>query len=270
MYFPFVLLILCLVVGIVQGEVKLTKGRNETVSFKGEELTIDVDNTLGANAELTLCFGSSPDESRQPCPLGYARFSQGIGANDKIRFIVNRRSQIFKGSAVLSPLGTIKFNDDGTLNIMVVQFPDAKTIVTLPNAEIFVPEKQENAIVKKKRSNVGTVRVLAIIVVLTVVGVIVGVLVWCCVIRTSKPKQTPECNPQDNSLPCRQFCHQKSTFQKPSSKKPIKHVSKTTTTTVQTAVSPKQVAHSRFAQNRTVSKPNLFAVGAKMPLDDTN
>uniref|UniRef100_A0A7E4VBJ1 CUB domain-containing protein n=1 Tax=Panagrellus redivivus TaxID=6233 RepID=A0A7E4VBJ1_PANRE len=234
MYSRLVLLILCLAVGIVQGEVKLTKGSNETVSFTGEELTIEVDNTLGANAELIICFGSSPDASHPPCPLGYARFSLGIGGNRKVRFIINRQGQFVGG--YYSTLGNVKFNDDGTLNIMVLQLPDAKTVVTLPNADIFVPEKQVDAIVKKKRSNAGTVGIIAIIIVLIVIGVIVGILVWCCITCTSKPKQTPEFNRQDDSPHPQQFRRQtQSTYRKSSSIKPAKRASNTTSSKPKTS-----------------------------------
>uniref|UniRef100_A0A7E4UQM8 Plastocyanin-like domain-containing protein n=1 Tax=Panagrellus redivivus TaxID=6233 RepID=A0A7E4UQM8_PANRE len=93
MYSRFVLLILCLIFGVVQGEVKLTKDLTETVSFEGDELTIVVDNTLGVLDYLTLCFGGSPEESQHPCPLGFARFTHAIGANKKIQFTVNRQGQ---------------------------------------------------------------------------------------------------------------------------------------------------------------------------------
>uniref|UniRef100_A0A7E4ZV25 Uncharacterized protein n=1 Tax=Panagrellus redivivus TaxID=6233 RepID=A0A7E4ZV25_PANRE len=278
MYSRFVLLVICLAFDVVQGEVKLTKGRNETITFEGNELTIDVDNSLGANAELTLCFGSSPDESRQPCPLGYARFSQGIGGNHKVRFIINRQGRFVGDKSWLVMLGNVKFNGDGTLNIMVVQLPDARTTVTLPNAEIFVPEKQLHVIVQKRRSNVGTVGILAIIIVLIVVGAIVGIFVWCCITRTSKPKQTPELNHQDDSPPSQQFRHPKIlTPRKPSSKHSIKRASNTTTTTVHTTVSPKRVRHPSPATNnksptmeksRNVTTP--FAANARILLPDTN
>uniref|UniRef100_A0A7E4VBS1 CooT family nickel-binding protein n=1 Tax=Panagrellus redivivus TaxID=6233 RepID=A0A7E4VBS1_PANRE len=151
---------MCLAVAEIQGNVKLTKDRTETVSFEGDELTIVVDNTLGALDYLTLCFEGSQEESRHPCPLG---------------------------------------------------------------------------------------------------GVIVGILVWRCITRTSKPKQTPECNHQNDSSSSQQFRNRKkSTLRKPSSKQPIKHASNTTTTIVQTTVSPKQVAHPSSKSNNkstTMEKP---------------
>uniref|UniRef100_A0A7E4VCZ4 Uncharacterized protein n=1 Tax=Panagrellus redivivus TaxID=6233 RepID=A0A7E4VCZ4_PANRE len=158
--------------------------------------------------DLTLCFGSSPEASYQPCPLGFARFRIQVGANDKMRFTINRQGEFVEGSLWLKTFGSVKFNDDGTLNIMVVQLPDAKTTVTLSNAEIFVPEKQVDDIVRKKKSNLGTVGIVTIIIVLIVVGVIVGIFVWCCITRTSKPKQPPESNQQDNAPQPQQFCHQ--------------------------------------------------------------
>uniref|UniRef100_A0A7E4ZTT8 Galectin n=1 Tax=Panagrellus redivivus TaxID=6233 RepID=A0A7E4ZTT8_PANRE len=164
MYSRFVLLSLCLTFGIVQDFRKLTKGRNETVSFKGEELTIEVDNSMGVIDDLTICFGASPESSYQPCPLGFARFTLTIGANDKTRFTINRQGQFVTGSSWLKIRGSIKFNNYGTLNIMVVQLPDAKTIVTLPNAEIFVPKKSEDEKTVEKKSKgatIGTSRIKA-------------------------------------------------------------------------------------------------------------
>uniref|UniRef100_A0A7E4VBV4 Uncharacterized protein n=1 Tax=Panagrellus redivivus TaxID=6233 RepID=A0A7E4VBV4_PANRE len=219
MYSRFVLLILCLAVGFVQGEVKLTKGRNLTVSFKGEELTIVVDNTLGGNSDFTICFGGSPDATHPPCPLGFARFALIVGGNKVVRFTINRKGQFVDNNPLLETQGNIKFNDDGTFNIMVVQLPDAKTTVTLPNAETFVPEKQLDVIVPKKKSNVGTAEILAIIIVLIVVCVIVGILVWCCITCKSKPKQIPKSDHQDNSPPSQQFRHRRmSTLRKSSVK----------------------------------------------------
>uniref|UniRef100_A0A7E4ZUW1 DUF2807 domain-containing protein n=1 Tax=Panagrellus redivivus TaxID=6233 RepID=A0A7E4ZUW1_PANRE len=137
------LLILCVVVCDVHGKVTLTKGRTETVSFEGGKLTIVVDNTLGRGDDLKICFGSSPGVAHPLCPAGYARLSVEVNGHEEMRLTVNRQGQVFKAGAVLSTLGTIKLNNEGTLNITVAKLPDAKTTVTRPNAATTVQARNK-------------------------------------------------------------------------------------------------------------------------------
>uniref|UniRef100_A0A7E4V8E9 Uncharacterized protein n=1 Tax=Panagrellus redivivus TaxID=6233 RepID=A0A7E4V8E9_PANRE len=258
--FAVVLFLVCLAVSDVQGKVDLKKGHVERVSFEGDELVIVVDNSGGHGGSFQLCFASVPDASYELCPSGFTLATAPIRANMKTQITVNRQSQ-FSG-AVLQTWEEIKFNEDKTLNITVAELPDARTIVTLENAEIFVPEKpKEDIIFTKKKSNASatTATIVAVVVVLILVygflfilfkastfsGVIIGILVWFCVIRKPKSKQLAECDTQDDSPRPRE---KSLTPQNLSAKTPAS-ISNTMTTAIQTTLMPKQIAHPSPVKN---------------------
>uniref|UniRef100_A0A7E4V7D2 Cadherin domain-containing protein n=1 Tax=Panagrellus redivivus TaxID=6233 RepID=A0A7E4V7D2_PANRE len=258
-------------------KVVLKKEQIERVSFDGDELIIIVDNSVGRGGWLQLCFASAPDTSYRLCPTGFIHATLPIRANEKLRLTVNRGGQL--PESILRTLQDIKFNEDNTLNITMVQLPDTRTIVVLENAEIFVPEvPKEDKVVTKEKSS-ASVKVVTVVVVFLLVGVIIGILVCFCVIRRPESKQIDECNDQDDSP----TPHRKSaTPQKLSTKTPAERASNTTTpTTIQTAVCSKQVAPSYSGINAhspsmtkslevTASKTYLLTANARVPLADNN
>uniref|UniRef100_A0A7E4VEX2 Uncharacterized protein n=1 Tax=Panagrellus redivivus TaxID=6233 RepID=A0A7E4VEX2_PANRE len=127
------------------------------------------------------------------------------------------------------------------LGAKLTEIPDPRTVVTLENAEIFVPQRlQGSEVVKTKRSNVPTVKIIALIVVVILVCVVGGILVWFCIISKRKQNQTPEWNHENDSSQIQQFSHRTlSTPKKITSNRSIKQASIATTT-----VSPKQLAHA--------------------------
>uniref|UniRef100_A0A7E4VEZ6 Ephrin RBD domain-containing protein n=1 Tax=Panagrellus redivivus TaxID=6233 RepID=A0A7E4VEZ6_PANRE len=237
-YLAIVLFALCLGVRDIQGKVDLKEGRIERVLFTADKLVIIVDNSLANDGKIQICFASSPYASYPLCPPGFASTEAIIKGYMKHEFTLNRQGQLFLGKVSYGMMGTVEFNEDKSLNITTAELPDAKTIVTLENAEIFVPEmpeKPKNA--TKKKSN-ASVRIVAVVVILILVGVIVGILVWFCVTRKPKSEQMVDCDYQDDT-PIRKS----STHRKPSAKMPANNVSNIMTTITQTTVSPKQIAH---------------------------
>uniref|UniRef100_A0A7E4VA19 Uncharacterized protein n=1 Tax=Panagrellus redivivus TaxID=6233 RepID=A0A7E4VA19_PANRE len=159
---------------------------------------------------LQICFASSPYASYPLCPSGFASTEATFDGYTKRQFTLNRRGRFFLGKEPLGVLGGVEFNEDKTLNITVAKLPDARTILTLQNAEIFVPEmpeKPKNEKKEKKKSN-ASVKIVAVVVVLILVygflfilfkvstfsGVIIGILVWFCVICKPKSEQMADCD----------------------------------------------------------------------------
>uniref|UniRef100_A0A7E4V8J4 Uncharacterized protein n=1 Tax=Panagrellus redivivus TaxID=6233 RepID=A0A7E4V8J4_PANRE len=244
-YFSAVLQLVFLSVCKVQGKVDLKKGRIERVSFDGDALVIVVDNSGGNYGDLVICFASLPEEVYRTCPSGFTGTSISLKSYTTREVTLNRQGELLEKEAY--GIGPVAFNENKTLNITVAELPNALAIVTLQNAEIFEPEKPEKpkSFIKKKSN--ASVKIVAVVVVLILVGVITGILVWFCVIRKSKSEQMAEFDDQDDSPPPQQF--RRATSQNLSAKLPAKSISNKTTTPIQTAVSPRQVTYSNLGEN---------------------
>uniref|UniRef100_A0A7E4V5Y8 Uncharacterized protein n=1 Tax=Panagrellus redivivus TaxID=6233 RepID=A0A7E4V5Y8_PANRE len=72
---------------------------------------------------------------------------------------------------------------------MVAQLPDAKTTVTLPNAEIFVPEKSEDEKTVEKKSNGAVIGISIGVVVLILILIAIVAAVAICLYRRKKSQQ---------------------------------------------------------------------------------
>uniref|UniRef100_A0A7E4VD10 LAM_G_DOMAIN domain-containing protein n=1 Tax=Panagrellus redivivus TaxID=6233 RepID=A0A7E4VD10_PANRE len=148
MHVSSIMFMFCLAVGTIQGKVELKNGEVERVVFEGEELTIFAENTLDQLYPFTICFPSSTD-SYPYCPSGFAGASFPIGGNEQRKLILNRKGQLLVNGVNLGLTGTVKFNEDGTLNVTVVG-SESRLIVTLLNAEIYEPEKLKEEKKNKK------------------------------------------------------------------------------------------------------------------------
>uniref|UniRef100_A0A7E4VGX5 CUB domain-containing protein n=1 Tax=Panagrellus redivivus TaxID=6233 RepID=A0A7E4VGX5_PANRE len=235
--FVTIIFMFCLGICDIQGKVVLNKGQIARVSFDGDELLIVVDNSAGNNGYLQICFASSPEDYYRLCPSGFTGTIIAIKRYTKREFTLNREGQFLKGGFNWEMLGTAKFNEDRTINITATEVPDPRTLLILQNAEIFVPEKPEKLKNVTKKNSDASVRIAAFVVVLILVSVIIGILVWFCVIRKPESEQMAQCADQDDSPS--QKCR-RSTPQKSPSKKSVKRASNTTPTTICTTVIPKQ------------------------------
>uniref|UniRef100_A0A7E4VBW6 SHSP domain-containing protein n=1 Tax=Panagrellus redivivus TaxID=6233 RepID=A0A7E4VBW6_PANRE len=196
MHFYIILLILCFGIYNVQCNVDLKKGRSERVSFDGDELTIAVDNSLGASDDLKICFGSTPEASFPPCPTGFVRKTIEIPASSNRQFSLTRHGQLLKDGLPVEMLGKVEFNEDGTLNITVAELPDVKTAVSLPNAKIYVPEKPEEEQKVKKESNGATIGIIVGVVALLVFVIACISAIGVCLYRRKKNKNQPIMPPE--------------------------------------------------------------------------
>uniref|UniRef100_A0A7E4VDI2 Protein kinase domain-containing protein n=1 Tax=Panagrellus redivivus TaxID=6233 RepID=A0A7E4VDI2_PANRE len=187
---------LCLAVGTARGKVELKNEQIERVSFEGEELIILGDNSLGKKDYFTICFPSSTD-SHPYCPSGFAGAAVLFKGNEKRELILNRKGKLLVDGVNLGLTGTVKFNEDGTLNVTVTGLSESRLTVTLLNAKIYEPEKlEEEKNVKKESSNAVTIGIVLGVVglILFVIGVVAAVAI--CLYRRKKSQNQPIMPPE--------------------------------------------------------------------------
>uniref|UniRef100_A0A7E4V9P3 Protein kinase domain-containing protein n=1 Tax=Panagrellus redivivus TaxID=6233 RepID=A0A7E4V9P3_PANRE len=184
----FVLAFICL----CSAKLELRKGVNQTVTFEGENLEIQLKKGSENAGLLVICFESTPDVSIEPCPQGFAMFSNSIDINGKNRvFEVDRQGRLTENSQPLVVAGAIKFTDDGALNILVEKLPGGASVI-LPHAEKWVPKKKVEAKEKKKSSSSTATMYISIAccVLVALILIAIGVAVYVFIIR-KKWKSNP-------------------------------------------------------------------------------
>uniref|UniRef100_A0A7E4V9H2 Secreted protein n=1 Tax=Panagrellus redivivus TaxID=6233 RepID=A0A7E4V9H2_PANRE len=134
MHFVNIAFFLLAAIGQSAANVELRKGVNQTVVFEGQEVEIQVKRESGSAGPLVICFGSTPETSYSFCPKGYAMFSSTIAGGQHI-LRVDRQGHLTEDSDYRTVAGSIQFNYDGAVNILVKELPDDETTVILPNAE---------------------------------------------------------------------------------------------------------------------------------------
>uniref|UniRef100_A0A7E4US85 DAG1 domain-containing protein n=1 Tax=Panagrellus redivivus TaxID=6233 RepID=A0A7E4US85_PANRE len=87
----------------------------------------------------------------------------------------------------------VEFDKNGCLTVMLKRMSDASTMVKMPNAEIYVPEKPTTDGSKEKgESNAGIYIVVACVVVFLLILISIGIAISICVIRKkSNPHPVP-------------------------------------------------------------------------------
>uniref|UniRef100_A0A7E4VB23 deoxyribose-phosphate aldolase n=1 Tax=Panagrellus redivivus TaxID=6233 RepID=A0A7E4VB23_PANRE len=193
MHFVNAAVFLFAVIGQSLAKVELRKGINQTVTFEGEEVEIDINRGSSSGGILTLCFGSTSDASVEICPKGYAGVITNVGTTiTKYVFKVSRQGSLTVNSNFREITGTIQFNEDGALNILVKKLPDDGTTVILPNAEKWVPKKKsENKEKQKKSTSNATMYIsIACCVLVALILIAIGVTVYVFIIR-KKCKSNP-------------------------------------------------------------------------------
>uniref|UniRef100_A0A7E4V9U4 LAM_G_DOMAIN domain-containing protein n=1 Tax=Panagrellus redivivus TaxID=6233 RepID=A0A7E4V9U4_PANRE len=186
-------------IGQSVAKVELRKGVNQTVTFEGEEVEIHVNKEIDRAGFLIICFGSAPDTSFDFCPKGYATFSTTSEATTRHHILkVNRQGRLTQDSSDRGVAGTIEFNEDGALNILVKKLPDDGTTVILPNAEKWVPKPtvKVDETKKKPKSNVTVYVVIACCFLLLLI--ITGIMIYFYINRRKKDPM-PLGSPQEGS-----------------------------------------------------------------------
>uniref|UniRef100_A0A7E4VZW1 DAG1 domain-containing protein n=1 Tax=Panagrellus redivivus TaxID=6233 RepID=A0A7E4VZW1_PANRE len=96
------------------------------------------------------------------------------------------------GKALIGHFMTLKvlrFNDDGTLNVFLARVPSPLTVVTLLNAERYVPPEQLTEPATPKKPNTATIGVV-VIALLVISGLLfAGLIVLMCYCRRRTPQQ---------------------------------------------------------------------------------
>uniref|UniRef100_A0A7E4V866 Ephrin RBD domain-containing protein n=1 Tax=Panagrellus redivivus TaxID=6233 RepID=A0A7E4V866_PANRE len=133
------ILLLLLVESSVVGEVRMVAGQEETFTFTGPELHIEIDNPLRTDAQIFLmCFKSYPNNVARRCPTGYASLYYWTSESVfTYKYHINRRGELLRESFTRI-LGKIVFNVDGSLTLLVSKLPN-RGLLRLTNAEKVVP-----------------------------------------------------------------------------------------------------------------------------------
>uniref|UniRef100_A0A7E4W1S2 PNT domain-containing protein n=1 Tax=Panagrellus redivivus TaxID=6233 RepID=A0A7E4W1S2_PANRE len=128
----------------------------------------------------TLPYNVAPTHSKAD-PIPSPSTAPKIDIQAMKQQIMMKRLELDKAAPV--------YNDDGTLNISVVQLPDAKTTVTLPNADIVVPEKSEDEKPVEKKSNGATIGIAIGVVGMILLLFAVVATIAICLYRRKKSQQ---------------------------------------------------------------------------------
>uniref|UniRef100_A0A7E4UTI6 Cellulosome anchoring protein cohesin region n=1 Tax=Panagrellus redivivus TaxID=6233 RepID=A0A7E4UTI6_PANRE len=165
-----------------QAEVILKKGSNETVTFEGDEVDINIQNSYAmGDYAVVFCFGSTPDVVSSFCPKGYLQHTVAFTNTHNVK--VNRQGQLFDDSVQAEYKNFVKFDKNGNLNIMIQEMSDGATVI-MPKAEIYVPKKPVKETKQvKPNSNATVYIVIACVVVFLVALILIGVVLYFCVIR---------------------------------------------------------------------------------------
>uniref|UniRef100_A0A7E4V9Y0 Uncharacterized protein n=1 Tax=Panagrellus redivivus TaxID=6233 RepID=A0A7E4V9Y0_PANRE len=159
-------------------EVELQQGKNQTVGFKGDELSILIENR-GQKGIVQLCFQSTPDSVNTFCPAGYAEVLIHMTPNQNDEtFRLDRRGQIYSSQHKPTIGGSVVFQSDGTIDVLVAGMPSGVS-VRLLNAVIPVTTTTVSAFEKKESSDntamIGIIcGVAALILVLIVIGCVLA------------------------------------------------------------------------------------------------
>uniref|UniRef100_A0A7E4UY04 Uncharacterized protein n=1 Tax=Panagrellus redivivus TaxID=6233 RepID=A0A7E4UY04_PANRE len=155
----FEFLVFAAVICFGQAEVKLKQGKNATVAFEGDELSIRVENPKVDNEPLILCFGSSSDFKFKFCPQGYAGIVMNVNEREAT-YKLNRHGKLLKLRVDISIGGTVVFEVDGTVNVLVESMP-SRMKVSLPDA--FIPVKTTTALITVTRESTTNKAMIGII-----------------------------------------------------------------------------------------------------------
>uniref|UniRef100_A0A7E4VCW3 CUB domain-containing protein n=1 Tax=Panagrellus redivivus TaxID=6233 RepID=A0A7E4VCW3_PANRE len=200
MHLVDVVFILLTVIQCGSARVELQKGVNQTVTFEGQELEIQVKRESKSVSFLVICFESTPEMSNKFCPKGYAMFSNSIDVNQMKRvFKIDRQGRLTENSHPLTVAGAMKFKDDGALNILVQELPDDASVI-LPHAEKWVPKKKsENKEKQKKSTSNATMYIsIACCVLVALILIAIGVAFYVFIIRKKcKSNQVPVVPPEE-------------------------------------------------------------------------
>uniref|UniRef100_A0A7E4ZS42 DOMON domain-containing protein n=1 Tax=Panagrellus redivivus TaxID=6233 RepID=A0A7E4ZS42_PANRE len=119
MFFGTLLVCLLAVLGQVSTELVLEKDIAETVTFDGNELVIEVDNSAGIIGDFTLCVKSTDQVSYVNCPTGYDGIGFWFGrVSDVQSFKMDRQGNVMLGTARITMLKTIAFNADEAFEVI--------------------------------------------------------------------------------------------------------------------------------------------------------
>uniref|UniRef100_A0A7E4VN71 Uncharacterized protein n=1 Tax=Panagrellus redivivus TaxID=6233 RepID=A0A7E4VN71_PANRE len=189
-------LILVVVVCSGRAEVQLKQGKNSTVTFKGDELIIKIDNPQSKIEQLELCFGSRPDTIDKFCPQGFGYVLVNI--HERTETLKLNRDGKLAGMAGNYLVGkNAVFNSDGSINVLVNKVPSGVT-VSLPNANLPVITTTAASQVKKEATDKAVIGIVCGGILLLIILIIVGgVLFYCLWYKKRSHKPVPVTVPDD-------------------------------------------------------------------------
>uniref|UniRef100_A0A7E4V889 CUB domain-containing protein n=1 Tax=Panagrellus redivivus TaxID=6233 RepID=A0A7E4V889_PANRE len=162
---------------------ELTKSRNETIKFDGDKLDIEVDNSGGDVGLFRMCVRTSMKSPSDECPDGYRQLAYYFGDKKVRKFQMNRQGEVF-GMGLVFNLESVLFNEDDTLNVFVDLLPNPSTIITLLNAERYVPPEPTDTTTTGKSSKATAIGItvgviMSVIVVVAIIATVVGMCIYC-------------------------------------------------------------------------------------------